>query len=91
MNHIEKLENCSFHVESILTQINELVEGIKDKDTNYYVDSKLLLKAYLLYTELILSVLKGELSKEEIDHFKRYFITEKMGVIDQIFKKVGNY
>lgn len=91
MNTIEKLENPSFHAELLIERINSLAEKIKGQTATYYMDSRITFESYLLAVDMIILSMSKSLSEEETEHFYKYFIKQKMAVVNKILDKYPKY
>ena len=91
MNKIEELENPSFHAELLIDRINALSEKVEGQTATYYMDSRITLESYLLAIDMIILSMSKSLSEEEIQHFYKYFIKQKMAVVDRVLDKYPKY
>ena len=87
MNEIQKMEDSSFLCSLFETKINGLAHKIKAENPSYYVESKILYEAYYIFLEMFISIFDGGFDSDEEMHFKKYFISEKMRIIDKLMEK----
>ena len=91
MKKIDNLENPSFHAQLLIERINALADKVDNQKDTYYVDSRITIESYLLTIDMIVLAMSKSLLEEEVEHFYKYFIKEKMAVVDSILNKYPKY
>lgn len=85
MNKIEEIKTPTFMSDIFIQKINSISTKLEKEKSKYYIDSRILSETYLLYLEMLIFVLNGGFTEnEEKTHFKKYFVLEKMRVIDKL-------
>lgn len=91
MFKIEPLENSTVETDLFINRINNLAVKFESIDVNYYIDSRFIQEAYLLFLDMIIKSLSDTLSDEERHHFLEYFMIEKGYLIESLLEKIPKY
>lgn len=91
MEKIKLLENPSFHAELLIDRINSLCEKVESQTMIYNMDSRISIESYLLAVDMIILSMGKSLLEGEIEHFYKYFMKQKMAVVDKILDKYPKY